>query len=62
MRFGSRGLSEFSTDALTEVAWEEVAQGLGIMSTVASEKNKEMLTLFIGNVFYKQCHLCVLFH
>ena len=52
MRFGSRGPSEFSTDALTEIAWEDALQGLGIMSTVASEKNKEML--FIGNVFYKQ--------
>ena len=47
MRFGSRGPSEFST-ALTEIAWEDSVQGLGIMSTVASEKNKEML--FISNV------------
>ena len=39
-------------NALTEIAWEDAVQGLGIMSTVASEKNKEML--FIGNVFYKQ--------
>ena len=30
------------------------------MSTEASEKNKELL--FIGNVFYKQWHLRVLFH
>ena len=30
------------------------------MSTVASEKNREML--FIGNMFYKQWDLCVLFH
>ena len=30
------------------------------MSTVASEKNRELL--FIGNVFYKQWPLCVLFH
>ena len=30
------------------------------MTTVASEKNREML--FIGNVFYKQWHLYVLFH
>ena len=54
MRFGPRGPSEFSTNALTEIEWEDAVQGLGIMSTVASEKNKEMLTLFIGNVFYKQ--------
>ena len=53
MRFGLRSPSEFSTDAaLTEIAWEDAVQGLGIMFTVASEKNKEML--FIGNVFYKQ--------
>ena len=60
MRFGPRGPSEFSTNALTEIEWEDAVQGLGIMSTVASEKNREML--FIGNVFYKQWHLCVLFH
>ena len=59
MRFGSRGPSEFSTDALTEIAREDAVQGLGIMSTQASEKKKEML--FIGNVFYKQWHVCVLF-
>ena len=40
-------------NALTETAWEDAVQGLGMaMSTVASEKNREML--FIGNVFYKQ--------
>ena len=51
-------------NALTEIAWEDAEQGLGIlgiaMSTVASEKNRELL--FIGNVFYKQWHLWVLFH
>ena len=48
-------------NALTEIAWEDAVQGLGLaMSTVASEKNREML--FIGNVFYKQLHLCVLSH
>ena len=48
-------------NALTQIAWEDAEQGLGkAMSTVASEKNREML--FIGNVFYKQRHLCVLFH
>ena len=48
-------------NALTEIAWDDAVQGLGMaMSTVASEKNREML--FIGNVFYKQWHLCVLFH
>ena len=37
-------------------------QGLGLaMSTVASEKNN-LESLFTGNVFYKQWHLCVLFH
>ena len=40
-------------NALTEIAWEDAVQGLGLaMSTVASEKNREML--FIGNMFYKQ--------
>ena len=58
MRLGSRGPSEFFSqirhrNALTEIAWEDAVQGLGMaMSTVASEKNREML--FIGNVFYKQ--------
>ena len=46
MRFGPRGPSEFSTNALTEIEWEDAVQGLGIMSTVASEKNKEMLIVF----------------
>ena len=37
----------------TEIAWEDDVQGLGIaVSTVASEKNRELL--FTGNVFYKQ--------
>ena len=39
-------------NALTEIAWGDAVQGLGIKSTVASEKNKEML--FIRNVVYKQ--------
>ena len=40
-------------NALTEIAWEDAVQGLGMaMSTAASEKNREML--FIGNLFYKQ--------
>ena len=40
-------------NVLTQIAWENAVQGLGMaMSTVASEKNREML--FIGNVFYKQ--------
>ena len=66
MRFGSRCPSEFFSqirhrNALTEIAWEDAVQGLGMaMSTVASEKNRELL--FTGNVFYKQWHLCVLFH
>ena len=48
MRFGSRGPSEFFSqirhrNALTEIAWEGVVQALGMaMSTVASEKNREM--------------------
>ena len=67
-RFGSRGPSVFFfffqiryRNTLTEKAWEDAIQGLGMaMSTEASEKNKELL--FIGNVFYKQWHLRVLFH
>ena len=39
--------------AFTEIASEDAEQGIGVaMSTVASEKNRELL--FIGNVFYKQ--------
>ena len=66
MRFGSRGPSKFFSqirhrNAFTEIAWEDAEQGLGMaMSTLASEKNGELL--FIGNVFYKQWHLWVLFH
>ena len=66
MRFGSRGASECFSQirhwfVLTEIAWEDAEQELGMaMSTVASEKIREML--FLGNVFYKQWHLCVLFH
>ena len=58
MRFGSRGPSEFFSqirhrNALTEIAWEDAVKGIGMaMSTVASEKNRELL--FISNVFYKQ--------
>ena len=48
-------------NALTEIAWEDAVQALGMaMSTVASEKNRELL--FISNVFYKPWHLSVLFH
>ena len=40
-------------NAFTEIAWEDAVQGLGMaMSTVASEKNRELL--FIDNMFYKQ--------
>ena len=61
MRFGSRGPSVRHRNALTEIAWEDAVKGLGMeMSTVASEKNKEIL--FVGNVFYKQWHRCVLLH
>ena len=58
MRFRSRGTNEFFSqirhrNALNEIAREDALQGLGMaMSTVASEKNRELL--FIGNVFYKQ--------
>ena len=46
---------------MTEIAWEDDVQILGkAMSTVASEKNRELL--FTGNVFYKQWHLRLLFH
>ena len=57
MRFGSRGPSEFFSqirhrNALTEIAWEDAVQGLGMaMSTVASEKNRELLQ---GIVVYRQ--------
>ena len=62
MRFESRGPSEFATEsALTEIAWEDAVQGLGrAMSTVASEKKRELL--FIGNVFEREWQLWVLFH
>ena len=49
MRFGSRGPSEFFSEirhrnAFTVIAWEDVEQGLGMaMSTLASEKNRELL-------------------
>ena len=46
-------------NALTEIAWGDAIQGLGIaMSTI--EKNRKLL--FISNVFYKQLHICLLFH
>ena len=49
MRFGSRGPSEFANE-MPEIAWEDAVQVLGMaMSTVASEKNREIL--FIGNAF-----------
>ena len=57
MRFGSRGPSEFFSqiphrNALTEKAWEDAIQGLGMaMSTLASEKNGEFLQ---GTVVYQQ--------
>ena len=54
MRFGSRGPSEF---ALTEIAWEDARRTGTRHGNVC---RREML--FIGNVFYKQWHLCVLFH
>ena len=65
MRFGSRGPSEFAT----EMPWPKLLGNcLGrrrsgtsmAMSTVASEKNRKLL--FIGNVFYKQWHFCVLLY
>ena len=60
MRFGSRGPSEFSSqishrNTLTEKAQEDAVQGLGVaMSTVASEKYRELLQ---GIVVYRQCVL-----
>ena len=66
MRSGSRGPSEFFSqirhrNAFTEIAWEDAEQGLGMaMSTLAAEKNRELLrgiVQFIGNVFCKQWHL-----
>ena len=48
-------------NTLNEISWEDDVQGLGMaMSTVASEKKRELL--FTVNVFYNQWHLCVLFH
>ena len=42
-------------NALTEKAWEDAVQGLDMaMSTVASEKNRELLQ---GIVVYRQCDL-----
>ena len=58
MRFGSRGPSEFSSPirhriTLTDKAWEDAVQGLDMAtSTVASEKNRELLQ---GIVVYRQC-------
>ena len=55
MRFGSRGPSEFSSqirhrNALTEIAWEDAVQRIGMaMSTVASEKNRELLITCFTN-------------
>ena len=51
MPFGSTFFSQIRLqNALTEIAWEDAEQVLGMaMSTVASEKNGELL--FIGNVF-----------
>ena len=55
MRFGSRGPSEFFSqirhrNALTEIAWEDAVQRIGMaMSTVASEKNRELLITCFTN-------------
>ena len=58
MRFGSPGSSEFFSQirhrnaltGLTEIAWEDAEQGLGMAtSTVATEKNRELL--FIATCF-----------
>ena len=52
MRFGSPGPSEFFSqirhrNALTEIAWEDAKQGLGMaMSTVATEKNRELIVVY----------------
>ena len=60
MRFGSPGPSEFFSqirhrNAFTEIAWEDAGQGLGMaMSTLASEKNRELLQ---GIIVYRQCVL-----
>ena len=60
MRFGSPGPSEFFSqirhrNALTEIAWEDAKQGLGMaMSTEATEKNRELLFIPSYNVFYKR--------
>ena len=56
MRYGSRGPSEFFSqirhrNAFTKIAWEDAEQGLGMaMSTLAAEKNRELLR---GIVVYR---------
>ena len=58
-RFGSRGVSEFSTDALTEIAWEDALQGLGIMSTVAARKCCLSVTCFTNSDISACCFTSV---
>ena len=59
MRFGSRVRAIFFSqirhrNALTEIAWEDDVQALGMaMSTVASEKNRELL-LYYGKQSWRQ--------
>ena len=49
MRFGSRGPSEFATEtALTEIAWEDTVQGLGMAMSYRSVREEQ------GNVVYRQ--------
>ena len=59
MLFGSRVRAIFFSqirhrNALTEIAWEDDVQALGMaMSTVASEKNRELL-LYYGKQSWRQ--------
>ena len=59
MRFGSRVRAIFFSqirhrNALTKIAWEDDVQALGMaMSTVASEKNRELL-LYYGKQSWRQ--------
>ena len=54
MRFGARGPSEFATEmpsacALTEIAWEDAVQGLGLAGFVYRRVREKQ-----GNAVYRQ--------
>ena len=63
LRFGSRGLSEFPPKCLDDrdsVVRRRTGTRHGNVYSSIREKKRELL--FISNVFFKQWHLCVLFH